>query len=129
MTGRRPDRSQVWNFIDANPLSAAATPGHFRDNGYLALGLGKTFHEAGGAWNAEGGSASGRIDLTASTLTRRLERMFGSQAAFSVLGRKAGAFQDLTVKIDSPNLKLSAAGQADLGKRLSYGGFQGVVQG
>jgi len=75
--------------------------------------------KAGGAWNAEGGSASGRIDLTASTLTRRLERMFGSQAAFSVLGRKAGAFQDLTVKIDSPNLKLSAAGQADLGKRLT----------
>ena len=53
LTSRRPDRSQVWNFIDANPLSTAALPGHFRDNGYLTLGLGKTFHEAAGAWNAE----------------------------------------------------------------------------
>ena len=44
---------QVWNFIDANPLNTTATPGHFRDHGYLTLGLGKTFHEAGGAWNAD----------------------------------------------------------------------------
>ena len=44
---------QVWNFIDANPLTTQATPGHFRDNGYLSLGLGKTFHENGGAWNAD----------------------------------------------------------------------------
>lgn len=53
MTSRRPDRSQVWNFIDANPLTVQATPGHFRDHGYLTLGLGKTFHEQGGAWNAD----------------------------------------------------------------------------
>ena len=53
MTSRRPDTNQVWNFIDANPLSTVATPGHFRDAGYLALGLGKTFHEDGGAWNAD----------------------------------------------------------------------------
>jgi iduronate 2-sulfatase len=53
LTGRRPDRSQVWNFLDSNPLNASAIPGHFRDNGYLTLGLGKTFHEDGGAWNAD----------------------------------------------------------------------------
>ena len=53
MTGRRPDRSGVWNFIDANPLNVSAIPGHFRDAGYLTLGLGKTFHEEGGAWNAD----------------------------------------------------------------------------
>jgi len=53
MTSKRPDTNKVWNFIDANPLSTQATPGHFRDNGYLTLGLGKTFHEAAGAWNAE----------------------------------------------------------------------------
>ena len=53
MTGLRPDRNQVWNFIDANPLSTPATPGHFRAAGYLTLGLGKTFHEDGGAWNAK----------------------------------------------------------------------------
>ncbi len=53
LTGRRPDRSQVWNFIDSNPLNTTATPGWFRDHGYLALGAGKTFHEDNGAWNAD----------------------------------------------------------------------------
>mgnify|MGYP006146140103 CR=1 FL=1 len=53
MTSRRPDTSKVWNFIDANPRSTQATPGHFKEAGYLTLGLGKTFHENGGAWNAD----------------------------------------------------------------------------
>lgn len=53
LTGRRPDTNQVWNFIDSNPTNSSAIPGHFRDAGYLALGLGKTFHEASGAWNAD----------------------------------------------------------------------------
>ena len=53
MTSRRPDTNRVWNFIDANPITTQATPGHFRDAGYLTLGLGKTFHEDGGAWNAD----------------------------------------------------------------------------
>ncbi|WP_236627721.1 hypothetical protein [Caulobacter sp. B11] len=66
--------------------------------------------KAGGAWDPQGGSASGRIDLSASSLTRRLERMFGAGAEFSVLGRKAGAFQDLKIQVDSPNLKLSGRG-------------------
>ncbi len=48
LTGRRPDRSQVWNFIDANPVDVPATPRLFRDAGYLALGAGKGFHEAAG---------------------------------------------------------------------------------
>ncbi|KAH8050113.1 sulfuric ester hydrolase [Aureococcus anophagefferens] len=39
MTGLRPDTHRVWNFIDANPAAA--------------LGLGKTFHEDAGAWNAD----------------------------------------------------------------------------
>lgn len=52
MTSRRPDTNKVWNFIDANPLNTQAIPGHFRDYGYLSLGLGKTFHENQGAWNA-----------------------------------------------------------------------------
>ena len=57
-TGRRPDTSRVWNFIDffrfdgasapgapASPSSAWTTlPGYFRRHGYTALGLGKTFH-------------------------------------------------------------------------------------
>ena len=49
----RPDTNKVWNFIDANPMDTQAIPGHFRNNGYLSLGLGKTFHEDGGAWNAD----------------------------------------------------------------------------
>jgi arylsulfatase A-like enzyme len=52
LTGRRPDRSQVWNFIDANPIDAPATPRLFRDAGYLTLGAGKGFHENAGCWNA-----------------------------------------------------------------------------
>ena len=34
------------------PMNTSATPGHFKDHGYIALGLGKTFHQANGAWNA-----------------------------------------------------------------------------
>ena len=52
MTSKRPDTNRVWNFIDTNPLTTQATPGHFRDHGYITLGLGKTFHQAAGAWNA-----------------------------------------------------------------------------
>eukprot|EP00041_Stephanoeca_diplocostata_P018983 m.402447 g.402447 ORF g.402447 m.402447 type:complete len:633 (-) comp21178_c0_seq8:277-2175(-) len=53
MTGRRPDTYQVWNFIDTVPENCSATPGHFRDHGYITLGLGKTFHQDSGAWNAQ----------------------------------------------------------------------------
>jgi arylsulfatase A-like enzyme len=53
MTSRRPDTFQVWNFIDTVPKNTSSTPGHFRDYGYITLGLGKTFHQSGGAWNAE----------------------------------------------------------------------------
>ena len=52
MMSRRPDTNEVWNFIDTNPLNESATPGHFRDHGYITLGLGKTFHQDSGAWNA-----------------------------------------------------------------------------
>jgi iduronate 2-sulfatase len=53
MTSRRPDSSGVWNFIDTVTLDTQATPGHFKDHGYLTLGLGKMFHQAAGAWNKE----------------------------------------------------------------------------
>jgi iduronate 2-sulfatase len=53
MTSVRPDRNKVWNFIDANPMTTQATPGHFKEADYLSLGLGKTFHEEQGAWNAD----------------------------------------------------------------------------
>jgi translocation and assembly module TamB len=75
--------------------------------------------KAGGAWTPQGGSAAGHIDLAASTLTDREERMFGADARFSIVGRKAGAFSVLDLKIDSQNLDLVAHGPADLGKRLT----------
>lgn len=75
--------------------------------------------KAGGAWNPQGGSASGDIDLSASTLTDREEHMFGADARFSITGRKAGAFNQLDLKVDSQNLGLVAHGQADLAKRVT----------
>jgi len=74
--------------------------------------------DATGAWDAEGGSARGRIDLGASTLTRRLETMFGPDAAFTINGRKAsGGLYDLTTQIRAENLVLDSRGLADIGKR------------
>ncbi len=75
--------------------------------------------KAGGAWNPQGGSAAGHVDLAASTLTDREERMFGANADFAIVGRKAGAFSVLDLKIDSQNLDLVAHGPADLGKRIT----------
>jgi translocation and assembly module TamB len=75
--------------------------------------------KAGGAWTPQGGSAAGRVDLAASTLTDREERMFGADARFSIVGRKAGAFSDLDIKVDSQNLGFTARGPANLGKRIT----------
>ncbi|WP_165187568.1 translocation/assembly module TamB domain-containing protein [Caulobacter soli] len=75
--------------------------------------------KAGGAWTPQGGSATGHIDLAASTLTDREEQMFGADARFSIVGHKVGAFSDLDLKVDSQNLSLVAHGPADLGKRTT----------
>ncbi len=74
--------------------------------------------DATGAWTPEGGSARGRIELGASTLTKRLERMFGPEAAFTIDGRKAnGGLYDLTTEIRAQNLTLNSRGLADIGKK------------
>eukprot|EP00045_Choanoeca_perplexa_P009773 m.95607 g.95607 ORF g.95607 m.95607 type:complete len:524 (+) comp15024_c0_seq2:665-2236(+) len=49
MTGRWPDRTQVFNFIDdfreaGVGANWTSMPQHFKNNGYLALAAGKTFH-------------------------------------------------------------------------------------
>ncbi|KAJ8612822.1 hypothetical protein CTAYLR_002048 [Chrysophaeum taylorii] len=47
MSGRRPDRTQAFNFLDDfREVGANWTtlPEHFKNNGYLTLGGGKTFH-------------------------------------------------------------------------------------
>ena len=53
MNSRRPDTTQIWNFVDVVPENTISTPRHFRDNGYLTLSLGKLFHQAG--TQSEGG--------------------------------------------------------------------------
>lgn len=74
--------------------------------------------DATGAWTPQGGSARGRIDLGASSLTRRLETMFGPEAAFTIDGRKAtGGLYDLTTHIRAENLVLDSRGLADIGKK------------
>jgi translocation and assembly module TamB len=73
--------------------------------------------DATGSWDPQGGSARGRIELGASTLTRRLAHMFGPEAAFTINGRKAGALYDLTTQIRAENLVLDSRGLADIGKK------------
>ena len=58
MHSRRPGSFDVYNFIDTAPTETISVPRHFRDAGYLTLGLGKGFHQGadgkpvGGCWNA-----------------------------------------------------------------------------
>ncbi|HJV40757.1 translocation/assembly module TamB domain-containing protein [Caulobacter sp.] len=75
--------------------------------------------DASGAWTPEGGSARGRLDLGASRLTQRLERMFGPRADFVIDGKKAtkDGLSALTLDVQAENLSLQAHGLADLAKR------------
>ncbi|MDI1364164.1 MAG: translocation/assembly module TamB, partial [bacterium] len=74
--------------------------------------------DAKGAWTPEGGSARGRIDLGASRYTRRLQSMFGPEAAFTLDGRKAqGGLFDLTTHVRAENLILDSRGLADIGQK------------
>ncbi|PHY20522.1 autotransporter [Caulobacter sp. BP25] len=75
--------------------------------------------EAKGAWTPEGGSAGGRLDLGASRLTQRLERMFGPQASFTIDGKRAtdDGLSTLLLEVRAENLTLRAQGLADLAKR------------
>lgn len=71
-----------------------------------------------GGWNADGGQGAGRIDLSASALTRPLVERLGPQARISVAGRRA---KDGTYAIDgkavSDNLTVTLKGPADLEER------------
>ena len=49
MTGRRPDTTKAWNFIDTSGRRGVgkdwvSLPEHFKNNGYLTLGGGKLYH-------------------------------------------------------------------------------------
>jgi translocation and assembly module TamB len=74
--------------------------------------------DATGAWNAQGGSARGLIQLSASTLTAGLVQRLGPEVRFNVTGRKAEAsLFDMNAEVSSENLTLTAVGKANPGKR------------
>ncbi|RAK61320.1 translocation/assembly module TamB [Phenylobacterium hankyongense] len=74
--------------------------------------------KASGAWTRAGGQASGRVLLTASTLTAPYARRFGPQADFSITGRKSASnLYALDVQARAENLSVRAQGLGDLGER------------
>jgi translocation and assembly module TamB len=75
--------------------------------------------DAKGAWNGQGGDASGRLSLTASRLTQALARRVGPEAVFAIAGRRADAqFFALDARVVAKNLTVHAVGPGDIGKRL-----------
>lgn len=75
--------------------------------------------DATGAWNAQGGSARGRVQLSASTLTQGLVKRLGPEVRFEVKGAKAAqaSLFDLDAVLASDNLNVRAVGKANVGQR------------
>ena len=74
--------------------------------------------EMQGAWTPQGGQANGRVDLTASTLTRKLSARLGPQALFVITGTKAEpTLYDLSARAQSANLTVVAKGKGNIGER------------
>ncbi len=76
--------------------------------------------QAAGAWDKAGGSASGRISLTASTLTTRYAHRFGDEVRFNIAGTrvKSGLYA-LDGRAHSATLSVAIKGDADVGKRVT----------
>ncbi len=73
---------------------------------------------AQGFWDKEGGVGSGRLSLTASTLTAPLARRFGPEVRFVLAGRRAGPdLFALDARAEAVNLKARAWGLGDVGQR------------
>lgn len=74
--------------------------------------------DASGAWTKEGGSAQGKVLLSASTLTKDLVGRLGPDVQFNIKGAQAQAeLYDLDAQVTSANLAVTAKGQANVGKR------------
>lgn len=74
--------------------------------------------EASGTWSPQGGRASGRVSLSASTLTADWAERFGPEVRFDGSGRKAGKdLYDLSLRANAANLSLQAQGRGDVGAR------------
>ncbi|WP_421931882.1 translocation/assembly module TamB domain-containing protein [Phenylobacterium sp.] len=71
-----------------------------------------------GAWTPRSGQASGKVLLTASTLTRKLAARLGPEAVFVLTGTRAEpGLYDLTARATSANLAVVARGKGNLGER------------
>lgn len=82
--------------------------------------------DAAGSWNAQGGSAKGKLLLTASTHTKGLVERLGPDVGFDITGRKAADnLFDVDAHLASAKLTVIAKGKANLGERRT--GPQGVA--
>ncbi|WP_340643871.1 translocation/assembly module TamB domain-containing protein [Phenylobacterium sp.] len=74
--------------------------------------------EMQGAWTPQGGQANGRLDLTASSLTRKLSGRLGPEALFTLSGTEAEpSLYDLSARVQSANLTVVAKGKGNIGER------------
>lgn len=74
---------------------------------------------AQGAWTPQGGDASGRLSLTASSMTAPLAERLGPQLAFTLSGRKGapGGLFALDANLRTDAISARIYGPGDLGKR------------
>lgn len=80
---------------------------------------------ARGAWTSAGGEASGRLQLTASTLTTRWAERFGDRVSFGLAGRRSQKdLHAISARIYADNLTLHADGLGNVvERRLGPGGM------
>lgn len=74
---------------------------------------------AHGDWGGAGGSASGQVMLTASSLLHDYARIAGPAARFQIDGKQAGdGLYALSLAVRTDNILIDARGSADIGRRL-----------
>ncbi len=113
--GLRPDRP----FSLAARLTGTMADGRLT---LLARSGDDTPARAQGAWGAQGGALTARVDLSASRLTGFWARRLGTVAEISVVGRRRpDRLYDLELRGSAPNLTLVAKGPLDASKRRLLG--------
>ncbi len=76
-----------------------------------------------GAWTPAGGSAQGHITLEASRLLAGYAKRVGSELTFDLSGAKAAdGFYGFVLNAGGENARLSARGEADVGRRMTAPG-------
>ena len=74
--------------------------------------------QAEGAWSKDSGVASGRLSLTASSLTRPYAQRFGPSVGFALAGQRADAkLFALEGRLNADNLSVRLSGRGDIGQR------------